>query len=132
MKKINCVFCEIIEKKEVHAIEQNETCIAFLDKNPVSKGHILVCTKDHFEVFHQIEKQKIKLDLINLISSVTLLLSEKISVDYNIYQANGINAEQSINHVHFHIIPRFHNDNVNIELPTDKDINIIETIDSIK
>lgn len=132
MKKINCVFCEIIEKKEIYAIEQNETCIAFLDRNPVSKGHILVCTKDHFEVFHQIENQKIKLDLINLISSVTLLLSEKISGDYNIYQANGINAEQSINHVHFHIIPRFHNDNVNIELPTDKEINIIETIDSIK
>lgn len=132
MKKINCVFCEIIEKKEIYAIEQNETCIAFLDRNPVSMGHILVCTKDHFEVFHQIEKQKIKLDLINLISSVTLLLSEKISCDYNIYQANGIHAEQSINHVHFHIIPRFHNDNVKIELPTDKEINIIETINSIK
>lgn len=131
MEKINCVFCNIIENKEVYIVAQNDTCIAFLDKNPIANGHILVCPKEHFKLLHEIQDQKIQFDLISLIAEIAKLISKKFSSDYNIHQANGIKAKQSIEHVHFHLIPRFHEDNVNIELPTNKNISISDVFNSI-
>ncbi len=56
-----------------------------------------------------------------------MIVSNKYKTAYNIHQSNGINADQSIEHVHFHVIPRLESDNVKIHLPTDKNINLEHT-----
>lgn len=124
MKKSDCLFCSLIEEGSLKVIGENEHCIAFLDKFPVSEGHILVSPKQHYEVFHDIENQEILMDLISLLSKVSRKVTDIFGTDYNIYQSNGENAEQSIKHVHFHIIPRTPGDDVNIELPINKDVDI--------
>lgn len=124
MNDSKCLFCKLIEERSIYIIDENEHCIAFLDKYPVSEGHILISTKQHFEVFQDIKDQLILIDLINLISKVSMKVTNVFKTDYNIHQSNGENAEQSVKHVHFHIIPRTESDNVKIELPAKKYIDM--------
>lgn len=49
MKQINCLFCEIVDrKKSAYIVAENEAVIAILDLAPVSDGHTLLITKQHF------------------------------------------------------------------------------------
>ncbi|MBU2565944.1 HIT domain-containing protein, partial [Patescibacteria group bacterium] len=46
----DCIFCKIIDNHDkANIIYENEWVIAFLDANPVNKGHILVVPKIHAE-----------------------------------------------------------------------------------
>lgn len=132
MKQSDCLFCSLIEEGSLNVIDKNKHCIAFLDKYPVSKGHVLVSTKQHYEVFHDITDQEILMDLISLLSKVSTRVTDIFGTDYNIHQSNGENAEQSIKHVHFHIIPRTAGDDVKIELPTNKDVDNEEVLTKLR
>lgn len=127
MENCECIFCDLIDERSMYIIGENEHCIAFLDKYPVSEGHILVSPRQHFEAFHNITNPLILKDLIDLIARISVVVSNKYNTDYNIHQSNGINAAQSIKHVHFHIIPRTESDNVKISLPTNDNINLEHT-----
>lgn len=124
MENCECIFCELIDERSMYIIDENEHCIAFLDKYPVSEGHILISPKQHFEVFHNIENPLILKDLIDLMTRISVIVSNKYKTDYNIHQSNGKNADQSIQHVHFHVIPRTESDNVEISLPANSNIDL--------
>lgn len=127
MENCECIFCELIDERSMYIIDENEHCIAFLDKYPVSEGHILISPKQHYKEFHDIENTLILSDLINLIARVSVMVKNKYRTDYNIHQSNGENADQSIQHVHFHIIPRTESDNVRIQLPVGNNIDLEQT-----
>lgn len=127
MKNCECIFCDLIDEKSLYIIDENEYCIAFLDKYPVSEGHILISPKQHYKEFHDIENPLILSDLMNLIARVSVMVNNKYKTDYNIHQSNGENADQSIQHVHFHVIPRTESDNVKIYLPTDRKVDLEQT-----
>ena len=107
----NCLFCKII-KGEIpnYKIYEDEKTVAFLDVNPVSRGHTLVIPKKHARNLFDISKE----DLIAVsvaIKKVAQILKDKLGADgINVLQANEEVAGQSIFHIHFHIIPRYKND----------------------
>ncbi len=109
----NCLFCKIVSGEiPSHKIFEDKNFLAFLNINPVNKGHILVIPKKHSRNILEIEDEALK----NLIV-VVKKLSKKIKLAL---KANGINiimnnepeAGQIIFHSHIHIIPRFANDNL--------------------
>lgn len=118
----NCVFCNIINKKlPGYIIYQNEWVTAFLDINPVSKGHVLIVPNKHVEKLHEIENTETANALISSLNTIAnQLIKAGLCTDYSIVQSNGKYAEQDINHIHFHIIPRHKNDDVVFKLDTDK------------
>jgi len=108
---MDCIFCDIIEKKEsAEILYENERIISFLDIRPVNYGHTLVIPKTHYENFLSVPQQ----DLAALIEATQMLSSaivKSLAPDgFNIVVNNGIAAGQSIFHFHFHIIPRFQSD----------------------
>lgn len=117
----NCIFCQIINRKlPGFIISQNESVTAFLDINPVSDGHVLVVPNEHTEKLYEMKNSETVNALINtLIHTANLLVKSGICTDYSIVQSNGKYAEQDINHLHFHIIPRHQNDEVVFKLDTD-------------
>ena len=55
---MDCLFCKIIQKKvQANIIEENEGAIAILDTHPVSDGHTLLITKEHFINISQINEK---------------------------------------------------------------------------
>ncbi|MDR0369550.1 MAG: HIT domain-containing protein [Candidatus Peribacteria bacterium] len=107
----NCVFCDIITKKlPAYIVHEDNNVIAILPKDMEVYGHTLVIPKKHYESIFDVEES----DLHNVLSCV-----KHLSLHYqktlgatgvNILNASGKDAQQSVFHLHFHIIPRFPKD----------------------
>ena len=109
----SCVFCKIIAGDipcpKVYEDAQN---LAFLDINPVSRGHTLVIPKHHYELISQMP-EKDYLSYMKTLQNVAKGLL-RYTEGINVLQNNGKDAGQLVPHVHFHIIPRRPGDEVHI------------------
>lgn len=106
-----CMFCKIAKGKvPSYKIYENKKVIAFLDINPIAKGHTLVIPKKHFENVFDC-KDKILAEMIKATQKIALHYKEKLGcTGVNILNASGASAEQQVPHLHFHIIPRIEGD----------------------
>jgi histidine triad (HIT) family protein len=89
-----------------HKVFEDEHVFAFLDINPVSKGHTLVIPKEPAETLDQlsdVSAAAIGRVLPRLCRAVLKATGVK---NYNVLQNNGVSAHQAVFHVHFHIIPK--------------------------
>ncbi len=106
-----CLFCKIANKElDAKIVYENENVLAFLDINPVNKGHTLVIPKNHSTNIFDIEEN----DYVEVQKAVQKLAKKIVSAlgacGANIIQNNNECAGQVIMHPHIHIIPRFDND----------------------
>ena len=118
---MECVFCGIV-KKEIPAriVYEDEKVMAFLDINPVSKGHTLVIPKEHHEDIMEMPDEILG-SVVSVVKKVSAALKKALGADgINILQSNGSVAGQVIKHVHFHVIPRFEGDGISFELKNGK------------
>lgn len=123
-----CAFCRIIQGEEEGVIAyEDEEHIVIMDKHPYNPGHNLVIPKKHYKTLLEMPKSEAgKLfEKVWLIAKATVKALEADGV--HIGQNNGRAARQVIDHVHVHIIPRFHEDEKNGSWPTRKTIPIEES-----
>lgn len=108
---LDCLFCKII-KGDIpnYKIYEDEYTYAFLDISKDADGHTLVVSKNHYNNILDCSKE----DLLHVMETV-----QKISNHYvNNCDYEGVNilsnineaGEQTIMHLHIHIIPRKNND----------------------
>jgi histidine triad (HIT) family protein len=102
----DCIFCKIV-KGDIpsYKVYEDEKVYAFLDIKPLSKGHILILPKEHYENVFDTPKE-----LYGYMFEVAKKIAEHIKEKYNpkgifINQNNGQMAGQSIMHVHLHVKP---------------------------
>ncbi|KAH6623486.1 HIT-like domain-containing protein [Chaetomium tenue] len=102
-KMASCIFCKII-KGEIPCFKLAETekTLAFLDINPLSRGHALVIPKFHGEKLTDIPDEH----LSDILPIAKKLVAATGALEYNILQNNGSGAHQVVEHVHFHMIPK--------------------------
>lgn len=106
-----CIFCKIAKgKMPCYKVYEDKKVIAFLDINPSVKGHTLIIPKKHYENIFDC-KDKILAEVIKVAQKISLHYKEKLGCSgVNILNASGESAEQSVFHLHFHILPRYDND----------------------
>jgi histidine triad (HIT) family protein len=111
-----CVFCKIINKElDADVLYEDKFVIAFLDINPIAKGHCLVVPKKHFENLDEIDDNYLK-KIITKVKKIGKILEKATEKEgFNLILNNKKAAGQFVNHLHFHIIPRSLGDNVNLE-----------------
>lgn len=108
-----CIFCKII-KGEIPSFKVYETAhsYAFLDIEPIAKGHTLVIPKYHGTRLHNLPDEYLAdiLPAAKKVVEVLGLTDDGASIEdgsqYNILQNNGSSAHQVVPHVHFHVIPK--------------------------
>ena len=104
------VFCKII-RGEVpsHKIYEDDYCLAILDISQVTKGHILVISKKHFDNFLTCDSDIYHkmFDVAQRIgqAQITSLGARGVNILTNCYEASG----QTVKHFHIHVIPRYEN-----------------------
>ena len=110
----DCIFCKIIEGEiPGNIVYEDEDVIAFLDANPVSKGHTLVVPKQHVENIHEGEDMSF---LLRALVDVSNAIEEAFAPEgINIAQNNGEAAGQEVFHLHFHVTPIYDGDEIQIE-----------------
>ena len=109
----DCIFCKIIEGEvPSHTVYEDENMIAFLDVNPVSRGHTLVVPKEHVENIHEAGGMNYLFDgLVNISNAVREAFDPE---GVNIAQNNGEAAGQEVFHLHFHITPIYEGSELDI------------------
>ncbi len=108
----DCIFCKII-KGEIPSftLYEDEEIKVFLDVSPASKGHSLYIPKEHFSSITDVPEEKVIL-LRKLPKIVEKLKISTGATGMNILQNNGKDAGQIIDHLHFHLIPRYPEDHL--------------------
>ncbi|KFY24656.1 hypothetical protein V493_05131 [Pseudogymnoascus sp. VKM F-4281 (FW-2241)] len=81
---------------------ESDKILAFLDINPLSRGHALVIPKFHGAKLTDIPDDQ----LSEILPVVKKLVTATGAENYNVLQNNGKIAHQEVDHVHFHMIPK--------------------------
>ncbi len=106
--KSNCPFCAPDRDSEL--VMESATVYAIYDKFPVSRGHVLIIPKRHCPDYFQLtfKEQSACWFMLNKVKE--MILQQYHPDGFNI----GVNvnpvAGQTIDHVHIHLIPRYHGD----------------------
>ncbi|KAJ9603924.1 Adenosine 5'-monophosphoramidase [Cladophialophora chaetospira] len=98
-----CIFCKII-KGDIPSFKlfENDKVFAFLDIQPLSKGHALVIPKYHGAKLTDIPDDSL-VDILHVLKKIAVATGAE---NYNVLQNNGRLAHQEVDHVHFHLIPK--------------------------
>jgi histidine triad (HIT) family protein len=129
-QKKQCIFCHIVEGKvQSRRLYEDEDCLAFLDINPATQGHILLIPKEHYQIMPLMPDQLVgKLFKVAKGLSNALLKGMKAEGTH-IFVANGMAAGQKAQHFMLHVIPRMANDGFGFSLPqkqmTPQDMKVV-------
>jgi histidine triad (HIT) family protein len=102
------IFSKILRGEiPCHKVYEDEHVLAFLDVNPISRGHTLVIPREPAETV-----DKLSDDAAAAIGRVLPRISRAVlaatgASAFNVLQNNGPLAHQAVFHVHFHIIPKY-------------------------
>lgn len=102
----DCVFCRIVSRKAPsNIVYEDDKYIAFLDAFPFSRGHTLVCPKQHGETIWDMTEAEIG-ELFKVASRVSRAVVAAVGAEgFRFVQNNGEAANQVVAHVHVHVIP---------------------------
>jgi len=109
--EMDCIFCKIVAGAiPAVRILEDEHMLAFMDIAPVVKGHALVIPKAHHDPLMS-APPAVLAACISAVQRVAQAQMTAMKADgINVHQANGAAAGQVVPHLHFHVIPRFHDD----------------------
>ena len=110
----DCIFCRIAEgEASSYKIYEDEYTLAFLDLAGDAEGHTLVIPKQHTENLVECGEDTAA-HLMETVKSVSEHYVNSCGYQgVNILNASGESAQQSVPHLHFHIIPRRRDDGLN-------------------
>lgn len=111
----DCLFCKIINNElPKTVIYEDDIVIAIVPKDIVFKGHTLLITKKHFENILDVDSEVFKHFSEVLRTLAIKLVKDNCATGINILNANNKDAQQSVMHLHFHLIPRYPNDGLDL------------------
>ena len=110
-----CVFCDIIEGKiPSYKIYEDDNTYAFLDIAGDAYGHTLVIPKKHCVNILDADAETLN----NVMLAVNKISNHYVNncgfTGVNLVNCSGADAEQSVFHLHIHIIPRKSEDNMKV------------------
>lgn len=112
---MDCIFCGIVSGAIPSTrIYEDEGAVAFMDINPGTRGHALVIPRRHFRDIHDVDPEVLA-HVVKVAQRVAGAARTALAADgVNLVQSSGAAAFQSVFHIHFHVIPRYEDDDVRL------------------
>jgi histidine triad (HIT) family protein len=112
----DCLFCGIIAGEiPAQIVDSDEKTVAFMDINPATKGHALVVPRTHSADLMEISEEDLAATTIGA-QRLAKRMREVLEPDgFNLINACGTAAWQTVFHFHIHVVPRYAGDP--LELP---------------
>jgi histidine triad (HIT) family protein len=102
------IFSKILRGEiPCHRVYEDEHVLAFLDVNPLSRGHTLIIPRENATTLDQLSDDASAAIGRVLPRIARAVLAATGATAYNVLQNNGAAAHQAVFHVHFHVIPKF-------------------------
>jgi histidine triad (HIT) family protein len=101
-----CIFCRIIGGGEmVSVIHEDEEVMAFLDIQPLYRGHVLVVPKRHYKNLFYVPEELAARTFATARRILPGLRKATGCRAVNLFSPNGADGGQDIFHFHLHLIP---------------------------
>lgn len=101
----DCIFCRIARgESPANILYQDEDVTAFHDLHPQSPVHILIVPNRHIAGVAQVEPEDAALLGKLFVVARQLAEREKIVNGYRLVVNNGLQAGQSVFHLHVHLL----------------------------
>lgn len=107
-----CDFCAIVNRRTpAEVIAEFPEALAFFPLRPAALGHTLVIPKEHVNTIWDTDARTVQ-----VVAEATRLLSIAVHTELdpdglNIIHSTGTAATQTVCHLHFHVVPRWRDDN---------------------
>ena len=113
----DCIFCKVLSGEiPSERVYEDEHVIGVMDINPWTRGHAVVFPRKHATDLFEIEGDELGRVAVAAKRLATKMRDTLDCDGVNLLQSNGRAAWQTIFHLHFHVIPRYDDDP--LELPT--------------
>lgn len=110
---MSCVFCSLLlDATSADWVAKEEHAAAFLPlpASSLAPGHTLVIPTAHASGVYEAGSSSLMATMA-LIQKVSLAMRATLGApDVNILNASGPGSEQSVPHLHFHVVPRWEDD----------------------
>jgi histidine triad (HIT) family protein len=107
----DCVFCKIAAGSiPCHRLYEDARTLAFLDINPATRGHALAIPKALAPDLISSADGDLAAVLATTRRVAAAIVATVEPDGFNLLQANGPGAAQSVLHFHLHIVPRYAGD----------------------
>jgi histidine triad (HIT) family protein len=103
------VFCEVIAgDRAAHHVLTGGDAMAFLDRAPLFKGHVLVVPSVHVETLPDLAAEQVG-PFFAAVQRVAAVMPEALGCDGVFVAINNV-VSQSVPHLHAHVVPRSRKD----------------------
>lgn len=103
---MDCLFCKIVSGEIPSTkVYEDDICFAFRDIAPQGPVHVLVIPKEHIQSVNQVDDSN--KDIVAHIFTVIPQIAKAEGIadeGYRVVSNIGERAEQTVPHLHFHII----------------------------
>lgn len=109
---MDCTFCRLISEDTARWVVRGSVACAFTPLDPLAPGHTLVVPSLHYEdVFTT--PPDVLVATTALVQRVAGAMRSALDASgVNILSASGPGSEQSVPHLHFHVVPRWPDDGI--------------------
>ena len=108
---MECIFCAIVTgDARSWPVYEDEHCMAFLDVNPLTRGHTLVIPRRHAADLLAMAEDEAEQVMLATHRVARLLDARLQPAGLNLVQANRAAALQTVFHMHMHVVPRYEGD----------------------
>jgi histidine triad (HIT) family protein len=107
----DCLFCGIVAGDvPAQIVDSDDHTVAFMDINPATRGHALVVPRRHTADLMEISDDELQHAIVAA-RRLALRMRTALEPDgFNVINACGPAAWQTVFHFHLHVIPRYEGD----------------------
>ena len=105
MSESSCLFCDVINGAlPVRTVANDEVAVAFLDRSPVFKGHVLVVPRRHVVTLADLDHELVG-PFFERVQRISARMPAALGCDGTFVAMNNV-VSQSVAHLHVHVVPR--------------------------
>ncbi|HET6310632.1 MAG TPA: HIT domain-containing protein [Candidatus Nitrosotalea sp.] len=114
----DCIFCEILKGNSPASYTyQDDTVVAFMDIQPITRGHMLVVPRAHAVLMAEVE-DSVAMRSFRVARQLGSVARKTLgAAGVNLFVADGEAAFQDVPHFHVHVIPRYPKDGFGLTFP---------------
>jgi histidine triad (HIT) family protein len=107
----DCPFCQVVRGElPAYVVLEDDTALAFLDRTPAARGHVLVVPRVHATDLWEVDPDSAA-GVMRTAHAAAALLRDRLHPDgLTLRQNNGAASGQRVDHLHVHLVPRWHGD----------------------
>ncbi|MDN5894828.1 MAG: HIT family protein [Nocardioides sp.] len=106
---MGCAFCEIVSgETQADVVLETDDFVAFLDRRPVIKGHVLLVPREHVATLPDLPAP-LRDPFLALAQRLASAVVDGLGAQGSFVAVNNV-VSQSVPHLHLHVVPRTRGD----------------------